>query len=184
MFIEHTCILCCSCICGLQSRRNSANFLQPIKTYRSIRPVIQNQPPGDIPRKRCSEYMQQIYRRTPMSKCDFNKFIEITLRHGYSPVNLLHIFRTPFPKNTSERLLLINVHCRKFKHEGVKQNLALRVKIMSKYPRGEFHPSLQDRGKIKVGLRFYFGWACIQKDKFDQRQGWNSPQGETTCNVP
>ena len=32
-------------------------------------------------------------------------FIEITLRHGYS-VNLLHIFRTPFPKNTSEGLWL------------------------------------------------------------------------------
>ena len=26
---------------------------------------------------------------------------EITLRHGYSPVNLLLIFRTPFSKNTS-----------------------------------------------------------------------------------
>ena len=24
-------------------------------------------------RKRCSENMHQIYRRTPMSKCDFNK---------------------------------------------------------------------------------------------------------------
>ena len=33
-------------------------------------------------------------------------FIEITLQHGCSPVNLLHIFRTPFPKNTSGRLLL------------------------------------------------------------------------------
>ena len=32
-------------------------------------------------------------------------FIEITLRHGCSPVNLLHIFRTPFLKNTSERLV-------------------------------------------------------------------------------
>ena len=35
-----------------------------------------------------------------------SKFIEITLRDGCSPVNLLHIFRTPFPKNTSGRLLL------------------------------------------------------------------------------
>ena len=45
-----------------------------------------------------------------MAKCDFNKvacnFIEITLQHGYSLVNLLHIFRTPFSKNTSGRLLL------------------------------------------------------------------------------
>ena len=28
------------------------------------------------------------------------------IRHGCSPVNLLHIFRTPFPKNASGRLLL------------------------------------------------------------------------------
>ena len=31
---------------------------------------------------------------------------EITLRHEYSPVNLLHIFRTTFPKNTPGGLLL------------------------------------------------------------------------------
>ena len=43
--------------------------------------------------------MQQIYRRTTCN------FIEITLRHGYS-VNLLHIFRPTFPKNTSGVLLL------------------------------------------------------------------------------
>ena len=53
--------------------------------------------------KRCFENMQPIYRRTPMLKCNFNKvakqsnFIEIALRHGCSPVNLLHIFRTSFP---------------------------------------------------------------------------------------
>ena len=33
---------------------------------------------------------------------------EITPRHGCSPVNLLHIFRTPFYKNTSRGLLLNN----------------------------------------------------------------------------
>ena len=33
-------------------------------------------------------------------------FIEITLRHGCSPVNLLQIFRTPFRKNISVWLLL------------------------------------------------------------------------------
>ena len=29
--------------------------------------------------------------------------LQITFRHGCSPVNLLHIFRTPFVKNTSRR---------------------------------------------------------------------------------
>ena len=33
-------------------------------------------------------------------------FIEITLRDGCSPVNLMHIFRTHFPKNTCGRQLL------------------------------------------------------------------------------
>ena len=44
-----------------------------------------------------------------MPKCDFNKValqIEITLRQECSPINLLHIFGTPFTKNTSGRLLL------------------------------------------------------------------------------
>ena len=51
-------------------------------------------------------------------KSDFNKvvklfsikflwnFFEITPRHGCSQVNLLHIFRTPCPRNTSRWLLL------------------------------------------------------------------------------
>ena len=44
-----------------------------------------------------------------MLKRDFNKvakqLVEITLRHGCSPVNLLCIFRTPFPKNISGGLI-------------------------------------------------------------------------------
>ena len=50
-----------------------------------------------------------------MPKCDFNKvnllcnFIEITLRHACSPVNLLRIFRTPLSENTSGWLLLFQI---------------------------------------------------------------------------
>ena len=50
------------------------------------------QPLRGVPRKTCSEIMQQIYRRTPMLKC------EITLRRGCFPVNVLYIVRTPFVK--------------------------------------------------------------------------------------
>ena len=57
---------------------------------------VQEKPPRGNPRKSCSENLQQIYRRTP----------PIALRHGCSPVNLLHIFRTAFPRNTSGWLLL------------------------------------------------------------------------------
>ena len=60
--------------------------------------------------QRCSENILQIYRVTPMPKCDFNRllsnFIEIALRHVCSHVNLLHTFGTHFLKNTSEGLLL------------------------------------------------------------------------------
>ena len=60
--------------------------------------------------KRFSENMQQIYRRTPWRSATSIKlqsnFIEVTLRHGFSFANLLHMFRTPFLKNTSGRLLL------------------------------------------------------------------------------
>ena len=135
------------------------------------------QPPKGVLKNSCSANMQQLYRRTPITKCDFNKyhntmrvddhisiaytcfesnnralgisgkcnirssrpevssrkgflkicskctgehpcrsaisiklllnFIEITLQHGYSPINLLHYFRTPILENTSGRLLLI-----------------------------------------------------------------------------
>ena len=43
-----------------------------------------------------------------MPKCDFNKVVynKIELRYECFRVNLLHIFRTPFPYNTSEGLLL------------------------------------------------------------------------------
>ena len=65
----------------------------------------QKQPSRGVLRKRYSENMQHIYRRTRKLR---NNFIEITLRHGCSPVNLQPIFTTPFFKNTSGRLLLTN----------------------------------------------------------------------------
>ena len=70
----------------------------------------QKQPPTGVPRKRCSENMHQIYRkhacRSAISIKLHSNFIEIALRRGCSPVNLLRIFRTSFPKNSSGWLLL------------------------------------------------------------------------------
>ena len=67
---------------------------------------LQKQPSRGVQRKRRSENMQQIYRRTPMAECNLN--IEIALSHGCSPANLLHICTTPFSKNTASWLLLIH----------------------------------------------------------------------------
>ena len=36
--------------------------------------IKEKHPLRGVFRKSCSENMQQMYRRTPMSKCDFNKF--------------------------------------------------------------------------------------------------------------
>ena len=70
----------------------------------------QKQPFRGVLEKMCSESMQQIYMRTHVSKCNFNKVgkqsVDIALRHGCYPVNLQYIFRTPSPKNTSGWLLL------------------------------------------------------------------------------
>ena len=41
--------------------------------YKWGRWFIQKQPSRRVFRKMCSENMQQIYRRTPIPKCDFNK---------------------------------------------------------------------------------------------------------------
>ena len=56
--------------------------------------------------KICSKFTGEHPCRSAISKKLQSNFIEITLRHGCSPKNLLHIFRTPFSKNTSGRLLL------------------------------------------------------------------------------
>ena len=61
--------------------------------------------------KRCSENMQQIYRRTPFPKCNFNKVaLELYLNHNSTWVfscEFAVCFRTPFLKNSSGRLLLV-----------------------------------------------------------------------------
>ena len=38
-----------------------------------INPSHRQQPSRDVLKKKCCENMQQIYKRTPMPKCDFNK---------------------------------------------------------------------------------------------------------------
>ena len=99
----------------------------------------QKQPPKGVPRKRCSENMQQIYSRTPMPKCDFKNvdcnFIEIALRDGCPTVNLLHIFRIPFLKNPSGWLLLNKWnHCQNSKlrfRNGISKTIVPHFAILT-----------------------------------------------------
>ena len=52
-------------------------------------------------------YQKKLMKRNRKMKIlGLNFLIKITLRRGCSPVNLLHIFRTPSYRNASEELLL------------------------------------------------------------------------------
>ena len=82
------------------------------KNVVSVKGNIQKQPLGVVLKKSYSENMQQIYRKhlcqSVISIKLQSNFIEITLCHGCFPVNLLHIFRTPFLKNTYFFTLILN----------------------------------------------------------------------------
>ena len=51
-------------------------------------------------------FLEKVFRKNAANSQENTNFIEITLWHECSPINLLHILRTPFPKNTSKGLLL------------------------------------------------------------------------------
>ena len=57
--------------------------------------------------KKCSKFTGEHPSQIKFSIKSQSNFIEITLRLVCSPVNAVHIFRTPFSKNTSGGLLLI-----------------------------------------------------------------------------
>ena len=91
--------------------------------------------------------MWQIYRRTPMPKCDFNKVpkqLEITLRRACCRVNLLHILKTTFNyKNTSGGLVLLSTSKNRKKYNAGKLSINIdktkytfvhKVKIRDKIP--------------------------------------------------
>ena len=56
--------------------------------------------------KICSKFTREHLERSVISIKLLCYYTEITLRHEYSVVNLLHIFRTLFYKNPLEGLLL------------------------------------------------------------------------------
>ena len=73
--------------------------------------IFQKQLSKGVLKKECSKNMQQCTGENPCRRVISIKlqsiFNETTLRHECFPVNLLHIFRTPFYKNSYWELLLI-----------------------------------------------------------------------------
>ena len=100
-----------------KKKKKKSSKLKAAISSNFLKCLSHKQPSKGVLRKMCSKNMQQIYSRTTMAKCDFNKaikamqsnFIETSLCVGRSLVNSLHIFRTPFPKKTSGGLLLLSL---------------------------------------------------------------------------
>ena len=82
---------------------NKKNLLIKLLPFRSSCP---KQLLGKGVLKICSKLTEEHPCRSVISIKLRGNFTEITIQHGCSPVNLLHIFRTPFTKNTYELLLL------------------------------------------------------------------------------
>ena len=86
--------------------------IMPVHGHVVTKKVFQKQPSRGVLRKRYSENKQQILQENTHCRIMILikllcTFIEITLWHGCSPVNLVYICRTPSPKNTSGWLLLV-----------------------------------------------------------------------------
>ena len=73
-------------------------------------PQVRSNPPdvflGKGALKKSSKFTRENLCRSVILIKLLCNFFKITLQHACSPVNLLHIFRTLFPKNTSARLIL------------------------------------------------------------------------------
>ena len=88
------------------------NFLAKV-VKKNVRPfkvwLDQKQPSRGVLKKEVLKIYSKFTREHPCRSAISVKFqsnfSEIALRHGRSPINLLYIFRTPFPKNTSDGLL-------------------------------------------------------------------------------
>ena len=85
--------------CWAEENWNAMSF----KTFKSSRPEVFLR---KAVLKICSKFTGEHSCQSVTSIKLLCIFIEIALRHGSSPVNLLHIFRTTFPRNTSGWLLL------------------------------------------------------------------------------
>ena len=63
----------------------------PVLIHANVLPESQKQPSRGVLRKSCSRNMQQIYRGTPMVKCDSIKFLATLLKLHFGVGVLLYI---------------------------------------------------------------------------------------------
>ena len=101
--------------------------------------------------KICSKFIGEHPCRSMISIKLLCNFIEITLWHGCSPVSLLHIFRTPFSRNTSGWLLLYF-----WSQSGLSESSKYITNAWSHHQTHK-HKSPLKRNLIKNGI-----WAKMQ----------------------
>ena len=87
-------------------QENSINLLQFINCRSSSPPEVFLGKGFYRRTQRICKFTEEHTHRSMTSLKLLYNFIEIPLWHMFSPVQLLHISRTPFPKNTSGGLLL------------------------------------------------------------------------------
>ena len=89
--------------------------------------------------KKCRKFTGEHPCRNGISIKLQSNFIEIAFRHGCSPVHLLLIFKTPFPKNTSGGLLLIIQHWTKYFHWQKSVGQIWLSELIQRESYGELH---------------------------------------------
>ena len=98
--------------------------------------TVRKQPPKDVLKKRCSENMQQIYRKAPMPKRDCNKVVlQLYSSHTSAWVfssKFSAYFHITFSKNTFGWLLLyaqssFSIITRHIYNKFLKDRLQLRI---------------------------------------------------------
>ena len=108
--------------------------------------------------KICSEFTGDHPCRSVISIKLLRNFIEIRLRHRCSPVNLLHIFRTPFPKSECGK-----IRTRKTPNMDTFHALVYTIDFYSIFGKGLIH--------FEVVAGFYlFSWILF----LDQTYGFIS----------
>ena len=90
-YLVHSWIHCLKCLIGHNY------FTKPLLKH--CERALRRSYSGKGVLKICSNFTGEHQCQSEISTKLQSNFIEITLRHGCSPVNLLHIFRTPFSKN-------------------------------------------------------------------------------------
>ena len=96
--------------------------------------------------KICRKHTGEHSCRSAISITSQSNFIEIALLHGRSPVNLMHILRTSFPKNTTGRPLLFFTT-----YEKLSENIKRRVNVNSSLSKWETVRS--SRPEVFIGKR-------------------------------